>query len=38
MDLALKLARTMPAAELPIDARLLLVADDWRRQAEARSA
>ena len=32
MDLALKLARTIPAAKLPTDARLLLVADEVRRR------
>ena len=31
MDLALSLARTVPAAKLPTDARLLLVADEVRR-------
>jgi tetratricopeptide (TPR) repeat protein len=32
MDLALKLARLVPAAKLPTDARLLLVADEVRRR------
>src|SRR4051794_39505883 len=32
MDLALKLAKTVPAAKLPTDARLLLVADEVRRR------
>ena len=31
MELALKLARTIPAAQLPTDARLLLVAEEIRR-------
>ena len=31
MDLALRLARRLPQAKLPIDARLLLVADELRR-------
>ena len=35
MDLALSLARTIPAAKLPTDARLLLVADEVKhRRAE----
>ena len=39
MDLALSLARTIPAAKLPTDARLLLVADEIRhRRAGARIA
>ena len=32
MDFALKLAKTVPAAKLPTDARLLLVADEVRRR------
>jgi tetratricopeptide (TPR) repeat protein len=32
MDLALKLARMVPAAKLPTDARLLLVADEVKRR------
>ena len=39
MDLALSLARTIPAAKLPTDARLLLVADEVRRRRpDARAA
>jgi tetratricopeptide (TPR) repeat protein len=31
MELALRLARRMPAAKLPVDARLLLIADELKR-------
>lgn len=37
MDLALSLARTLPAAKLPSDARLLLVADEIRRDHPERA-
>ena len=36
-DLALKLARTIPTAKLPTDARLLLVADEVRRRRPDRA-
>ena len=37
MDLALSLARTLPAAKLPTDARLLLVADEVKRRRADRA-
>jgi len=37
MDLALKLARRLPAAKLPTDARLLLVADEVRHKRADRA-